>query len=141
MTETLTIERTYYYDMGENGIYPDNESMIAFLLDEGILFVGNDYGNGTVNLYININDYFAPAADAENLPTKDIPKLFDMYRKDSCDGVAQYVADKRGIPNKRWKDRHKELMQKVDDKMKENLNEASKNSKIKVCKLQEKLDN
>ena len=104
MTEKHTIERTYYYDMGKDGIYPDDESMIAFLLDEDILFVGNDYGDGTVNLYININDYFAPAADAENLPTNEIPKLFDMYRKDSYNGVAQYVADKRGIPNKRWRD-------------------------------------
>lgn len=104
ITEKHTIERTYYYDMGENGVYPDDESMIAFLLDECILFVGNDYGDGTVNLYININDYFAPAADAENLPTKDIAKLFEMYRKDGYNGVAQYVADKRGIPNKRWRE-------------------------------------
>ena len=73
-------------------------------MDEGILFVGNDYGNGTVNLYININDYFAPAADAESLPTKDITKLFDMYRKDSYKGVIQYVADKRGISNKHWRE-------------------------------------
>lgn len=104
MTETNTIERTFYYDFGKDGTAPDLENMIAFLLDAGILFVGNDYGNGTVNLYININDYFAPAADAESLPTKDIPKLFDMYRKDGYNGVAQYVADKRGIPNKRWRE-------------------------------------
>lgn len=103
MTETNTIERTFYYDLGEHGIVPDHENMIAFLLDAGILFVGNDYGNGTVNLYISINDYFAPAADAESLPTKDIAKLFDMYRKDGYIGVAQYVADKRGIPNEHWR--------------------------------------
>ncbi len=103
ITEKHTIERTYYYDFGDGKIFPDLENMIAFLLDEGILFVGNDYGSGTVNLYININDYFAPAADAENLPTCDIPKLFNMYRKEGYAGVAQYVADKRGIPNKRWR--------------------------------------
>ena len=45
ITEKHTIERTYYYDMGKDGIYPDDESMIAFLFDEGILFVGNDYGD------------------------------------------------------------------------------------------------
>jgi hypothetical protein len=109
MTENHTINRTYYYDFGFSGQEPDYESMIAFLLDEGILFVGNDYGDGTVNLYININDYFAPAADAENLPTSDIAKLFEMYRKDGYNGVAQYVADKRGIPNKHWRETCKKL--------------------------------
>ena len=105
MTEKHTIERTYYHFIGDDyDVQPDDESMIAFLLDEGILFVGNDYGDGTVNLYININDYVAPAADAENLPTNEIPKLFEMYRKDGYNGVAQYVADKRGIPNKRWRE-------------------------------------
>lgn len=44
------------------------------------------------------------AADSEDLPWKDIPKLFDMYRKEGYNGVAQYVADKRGIPNKRWRE-------------------------------------
>ena len=107
MTETNTIERTYYYDFGKDGTAPDLENMIAFLLDWGILFVGNDYGDGTVNLYININDYFAPAADAESLPTKDIAKLFDMYRKDGYNGVAKYVADKRGIENKHWRSKYK----------------------------------
>lgn len=105
MTEKHTIERTYYYDFGKDGTAPDLENMIAFLLDESILFIGNDYGNGTVNLYININDYFAPASDAEKLPTKDIAKLFDMYRKDGYNGIKQYVADKRGIENKHWRDK------------------------------------
>lgn len=105
MTETHTIERTYYYDFVKDGTAPDLENMIAFLLDECILFVGSGCGDGTVNLYVCINDYFAPASDAESLPIKDIPKLFDMYRKDGYTGIAQYVADKRGIPNKRWRDK------------------------------------
>jgi len=107
-SETVTIERNYYFEIAGEKV-PNEEDMLAFLLDEGILFVGNDYGDGTVNLYININDYFAPAADAENIPTNEIPKLFDMYRKDGYDGVAQYVADKRGIPNKRWRETYKKL--------------------------------
>ena len=101
--ETVTIERHYYFEIAGEKV-PNVEDMLAFLLDKGILFSGNDYGDGTVNLYININDYFAPAADAENIPTNEIPKLFDMYHKDGYDGVAQYVADKRGIPNKRWRE-------------------------------------
>ena len=52
MTETITIDRTYYIDLTEHnlGIHADVESMVAFLLDESILFVGNDYGDGTINL-------------------------------------------------------------------------------------------
>jgi hypothetical protein len=32
MTETLTIYRTYYYDLGEHGIEPDYESIFALIL-------------------------------------------------------------------------------------------------------------
>jgi hypothetical protein len=102
--ETTTITRTYYYDI-QGEIVPDHESMLAYLIDEGILFSGNSYDNNTATLYININDYFAPASDAEKLPHSDIPKLFEMYRENKYDGVAQYVADKRGIPNKPWRDK------------------------------------
>jgi len=103
-SETVTIERNYYFEIAGEKV-PNEEDMLAFLLDKGVLFSGNDYGDGTVNLYININDYFAPAADAESLPDKDIAKLFEMYRENGYNGVAQYVADKRGIPNKRWRDK------------------------------------
>lgn len=106
MTEKHTIERTYYHDLGKHGIYADEESMLAYLLDESIIFVGNDYGSGKVTLYININDYFGPGSDAEDFPSKDIAKLFNMYRQNKFDGVAQYVADKRGIPNKHWRENY-----------------------------------
>lgn len=109
MTEKHTVERTYYHELNDGKIFPDEESMLAYLLDEGIIFVGNDYGSGKTTLYININDYFGPGSDAEDFPSKDIPKLFDMYRKEGYDGVAQYVADKRGIPNKSWKEAYRQL--------------------------------
>ena len=83
--------------------------MLAYLLDESIILIGKDYGSGKVTLYININDYFGPGSDAEDFPSKDISKLFDTYRKDSYNGVAQYVADKRGILNKYWKETRKKL--------------------------------
>lgn len=106
MTETHTINRTYYYDFGFSGQEPDYESMAAFLLDEGIVYLSQMWdaeNNEGAYLRININDYFRPAADGEDLPFSDIPKLFDMYRKDGYSGVTQYVADKRGIPNKHWR--------------------------------------
>jgi hypothetical protein len=102
-SETVTIERNYYFDINGEKV-PNEEDMLAFLLDEGILFSGNDYGDGTINLYININDYFGPGADAESLPSRDVAKLFDMYRENGYNGVAQYVANKRGVPNKRWRE-------------------------------------
>ena len=108
MTEKHTICRTYYYDLGEHGITPDPESMAAFLLDEGIVHLGCGTScnhEDAACLFININDYFHPAADGEDLPFSDIPKLFDMYRKDGYSGVTQYVADKRGILNKHWRDK------------------------------------
>jgi len=102
-SETITIERIYYFDICGKMI-PNEEDMLAYLLDEGIVFSGNDYGNGTVNLYINVNDYFVPGSDAESFSHKDIAKLFDMYKENGYNGVAQYVADKRGIPNKKWRE-------------------------------------
>lgn len=107
MTKTHTINRTYYHDFGFSGQEPDYESMAAFLLDEGIVhlsFGTSPDGDKAACLYVLVNDYFVPAADGEDLPLEDIPKLFDMYRKDGYNGVTQYVADKRGIPNKRWRD-------------------------------------
>jgi hypothetical protein len=103
-SETVTIERNYYFDISGEKV-PNEEDMLAFLLDEVILFSGNDYDNGTINLYINVNDYFAPAADAESLSHIDIQKVFEMYKESGYYGIIQYVADKRGIPNKHWRDK------------------------------------
>ena len=108
MTEKHTIERTYYYDFGFSGQEPDYESMTAFLLDKGIVHLSEGTScnhESAACLFINVNDYFVPAADGEDLPFSDIPKLFDMCRKDGYNGVYQYVADKRGVPNKHWRDK------------------------------------
>lgn len=103
-TETITIERNYYFEIAGEKV-PNEEDMLAFLLDEGILFSWQSKDGSTAELYINVNDYFVPAADAESLPHKDISKLFEMYKENGYDGICQYVADKRGIPNKRWRDK------------------------------------
>jgi hypothetical protein len=103
-SETVTIERNYYFEIAGEKV-PNEEDMLAFLLDEGILFSSQSKDGSTAELYINVNDYFAPGADAEGVPHKDIPKLFEMYRESGYNGVAQYVADKRGIPNKHWRDK------------------------------------
>jgi hypothetical protein len=102
--EKHAVDRTYYHKFsGVCTTAPDHEMMIAYLLDEGVVSVSCN-GNDAASLFVNVNDHFAPAADAEDLTYDDIPKLFDMYRKDGYDGVYQYVADKRNIPNKHWRE-------------------------------------
>ena len=101
-------KRTYYYNiLGK--MMPDYESMMAYLLDEGILFAvpacaKYDGDKECVGLFININDYFIPASDSEAVTYDELPKLYEMYKERKYDGVSQFVADKRGIPNIYWKD-------------------------------------
>jgi hypothetical protein len=103
----MTDNRTYYYDI--NGkMVPDYESMAAYLLDEGVLFTTSAIDRCTqkecLGLYILINDHFVPAADSESVTYDEFPKLFEMHKEKKYDGVSQFVADKRGIPNIYWKD-------------------------------------
>jgi len=111
-------KRTYYYNI--NGkMEPDYESMCAYLLDESILFVGSAidkcYKQECTVLFININDYFVPASDAESVTYDELPKLYDLYKSRKYDGVSQFVADKRGIPNICWKDEGSDFKKRVKD--------------------------
>ena len=111
-------KRTYYYNI--NGkMEPDYESMCAYLLDESILFVGSAidkcYKQECTGLFININDYFAPAADSEPVTYSELPKLYEMYKSQKYDGISQFVADKRGIPNICWKDEDSDFKKRVKD--------------------------
>jgi len=73
------------------------------------------------------------------MPTYPMPIYPELPPKIICsDGTGSPLSE-LGTPVCSVADKHKELMQKVDDKMKENLNEASKNSKIKVCKSKERI--
>ena len=116
--------RTYYYNiLGK--MMPDYESMAAYLLDEGILFAGaaldkHDGQHECVGLFININDYFVPAADAEPVTYDELPKLYEMYKEKKYDGVSQFVADKRGIPNIYWKDKGSDFGNRVEKFNKKN---------------------
>jgi len=116
-TANMTDNRTYYYDI-YGKMEPDYESMAAYLLDESILFVGSAIDKcdkqECTGLFININDYFAPAADSEPVTYSELPKLYEMYKEKKYDGVSQFVADKRGIPNIYWKDKGSAFQQKLD---------------------------
>jgi len=98
-------EETPSYDPGMEGLC----RMMAYLLDEGILFAvpacaKYDGDKECVGLFINVNDYFIPASDSEAVTYDELPKLYEMYKEKKYDGVSQFVADKRGIPNVYWKD-------------------------------------
>lgn len=95
------MSRTYYYDIDGKKV-ADEESMAAFLLDEDVLFLGQE--NGVACLFVNINDYFCPAADGEDVGLNDLPKLFDLYVEKGYKGITQFVAEKRGVPNVYWRD-------------------------------------
>jgi hypothetical protein len=113
----MTDNRTYYYDIDGKKL-PDPESMAAYLLDEGVLFVTTAIDRCTqkecLGLYILINDYFVPAADSESVTYNELPKLYELYKEKQWDGVSQFVADKRGIPNIYWKDKGSAFQKKLD---------------------------
>lgn len=91
-------ERVFYHDIFGRRT-PDDESMAAYLIDEGVLFLGEcvskDGCYGT-QLLIFCNDHFSPAADAEPIMCSEIPTLFEAYINNSIDGVLKFIADKRG---------------------------------------------
>lgn len=96
----------YYFDI--NGVLKPNESaMIGLLLDFNVLFVASvtsETGEKTSGLYILINDYFGPGADSEAIEPHEIPKLFELYRQKKFQGICEFVANKRGIPNICWQE-------------------------------------
>jgi hypothetical protein len=111
-------KRIYYYNI-YGKMEPDYESMCAYLLDESILFVTSAVDKcdkqECIGLFININDYFVPASDAESVTYDELPKLYDLYKSRKYDGVSQFVADKRGIPNICWKDEGSDFKKRVKD--------------------------
>jgi len=110
------MDRIYYYDI-DGKMLPDPESMAAYLLDEGVLFVTSAIDRCTqkecLGLYVLINDYFVPGSDAESVTYDELPKLFEIYKEKQWDGVSQFVADKRGIADLHWRDKNSAFQKKV----------------------------
>ena len=113
----MTDNRTYYYDIDGKKL-PDPESMAAYLLYEGVLFTTSAIDRCTqkecLGLCVFINDYFVPGSDAESITYNELPKLYELYKEKQWDGVSQFVADKRGIPNIYWKDKGSAFQKKLD---------------------------
>lgn len=92
----------------------DPEFALAYLLTESVIFANSrDFlydgkpGGHTIVLFVNVNDIFCPAADAEDLDYHEIQALYDAYIKEMDLGVAKWAMKKRGY--KPWK-RHIERM-------------------------------
>lgn len=62
--------------------------------------------DGTVKVAVNLNDYFVPASDGEEIAMADAPVLEALYKQEGWPAIHQWVADRRGIPNQHWRERH-----------------------------------
>lgn len=97
-------ERKYYITF-DNKEYAVIEEMVAYLLDSDILYIGSSKDKTEATLYVNCNDYFIPAADGESIAYSEIQKLFELVKEKGEIGVHEFVAKKRNIPNKHWREK------------------------------------
>lgn len=111
------IERDYYFDI-DGKKFPNEEAMAAWLLDNGCLFLNSrkyvDNWKGkeetqpeTLVMFLNCNDVFAWAcADACEVTSDELPRLFDMARADEKYGAIKWACIKRNLqPQKPLKDK------------------------------------
>lgn len=97
--------RKYYYITFEGEAEAIIEEMAAYLLDANILFIGSSEDKKQTALYVNCNDYFVPAADAESISYSEIQILFELVVAKGEIAVYEFVANKRNIPNKHWREK------------------------------------
>lgn len=97
--------RKYYYITFEGEAEAIIEEMAAHLLDVDILCIGSSEDNKQATLYVNRNDYFVPAADAESISYSEIEILFELIKEKGEIGVYEFVANKTNIPNKHWREK------------------------------------
>ena len=104
-----TTDRVYYYTFeGGSPKAPNIDDMVAYLIDQGVLFCGaghDDDGERCITVSITCNDYFYPGADYENVTYEELPDLYELVRAKKFDGVTEFVAKKRGIPNVHWRNK------------------------------------
>lgn len=108
------IENEYWFVIDGERV-PNEESMLAKLLDEDILFCNsrkfldpftNEVTEETIVLFLNCNDCFSPAADAECLTLEELPSLFSLYEEKEHWATIEFVAKKRKIqPRKQLKEK------------------------------------
>lgn len=76
---------------------PAHDAMALHLLHQGVVFVGAMLVNGQTPtlLSVNVNDFFAPAADFESVTLGDLPVLFEAHRADPKWGKFKWSIMKR----------------------------------------------
>lgn len=98
------IESPYWFNVDGKAV-ANEEAMLSRLLVDNILFCNSrkyvcldgHIKEETIVLFINVNDCFAPAADAESLTLAELPTLFRLYEDKEFFGIIEFVALKRGI--------------------------------------------
>jgi hypothetical protein len=100
------MSREYYIEI-DGKKEPMEESMLAWLLDEGYVFISSakhvchmtgKVEDETLTIFLNCNDVFAWGyADAEGITYKELPELFDMVMMDKKHGATKWVCKKRGM--------------------------------------------
>jgi hypothetical protein len=97
--------REYWFDIKGKRV-PHEEAMLAKLLDEDVLFCNSrkfqdpftkESKEETLVLFLNCNDCFSPASDAECLTLDELPAFFSLYEKIGDYATIEFVALKRGI--------------------------------------------
>ena len=78
---------------------PDQKEAAEVLLLEDVIQITKSYGaeerRGKPHFWLNVNDVFVPAADAEDLDSVDLPEILKAYRLFDWSGVVAWVAVKR----------------------------------------------
>jgi hypothetical protein len=108
------IENEYWFVIDGKRI-PNEESMLAKLLDEDVLFCNSrkfvdpfnkEVMEETIVLFLNCNDCFGPGADSDCLTLNDLPGFFSLYEKIEDWATVEFVAKKRKMqPRKRLKEK------------------------------------
>lgn len=96
--------REYYFDIDGKKV-PNEESMLARLLDDDVLFCNSrkylcaddkTVRDETIVLFILANDVFVwGCADAEDITTEELPQLFDLHVANPKCGSIQWCCIKR----------------------------------------------
>lgn len=54
-------------------------------------------------LILRYSDWFVPGGDGESIQLADAPTILDVWRSADFDGIRQWIADRRGVPNVHWR--------------------------------------
>lgn len=101
-------EREYYFDIDGKKV-PNEEAMVAWLLDNNYLFLNSrkyvdnwrdkeETHPETLVLFLNCNDVFEWAcAEGCEVTYNELPRLFDMVRADERYGAIKWACIKRNL--------------------------------------------